>query len=94
MPGGETVPQVAVLHSEEHLKTTAFERNLMNDLDVKPVNGAVFALLENHVHVDVLDEWALLQRLADYPVVVVPKQHNLSKEMATHAVNTLRRVGD
>lgn len=79
--GSESLPQVAVLHSEHHLRSTASGKNLMWNVDAAPVQGAVFALLEAHYGVDILDEWALLPRLAEFPVVVVPEQHNLSMEM-------------
>ncbi|MCX6968569.1 MAG: alpha-L-fucosidase [Verrucomicrobia bacterium] len=79
--GSESIPQIAVLHSETHLRQTANGKNLMWGTDVKPVQGAVFALLENHYGVDLLDEWALLPRLREFPAVFVPERHALSKEM-------------
>ena len=54
---------------------------MMWSVDLDPVRGAVFALLEKHYGVDVLDEWALLPRLNEFPVVVVPERHALSDEM-------------
>jgi hypothetical protein len=77
----ETIPQIAVLHSEHHLHTTTRGKNMMWSVDLDPVRGAVFALLEKHYGVDVLDEWALLQRLDEFPVVVVPEREGLSEEM-------------
>jgi hypothetical protein len=77
----ETIPQVAVLHSEHHARATAQGGNLLGSIDVAPVQGAVFSLLECHYGVDVLDEWALLPRLAQFPVVVVPEQTFLSDKM-------------
>lgn len=77
----ETIPQVAVLHSEAHVRSTARGRSLFWGIDVEPVQGAVYALLENHYNVDVLDEWALMPRLAQFPCVVVPERHALSEEM-------------
>ena len=74
-------PQVAVLHSEHHLYSTVTGPNLKWGVDVAPVKGAVFALLENHVGVDVLDEWALKSRLDEFPCIVVPEQHALSAWM-------------
>jgi hypothetical protein len=79
----ETIPQMAVLHSEHHAHATVTGRNLFWNVDVAPVEGAVFSLLENHYGVDVLDEWALLPRLAEFPVVVAPEQHAMSSEMVT-----------
>ncbi len=81
----ETIPQVAVLHSEHHVRTTQKGRNLM-DIDVAPVQGAVFSLAECHYGIDVLDEWALLPRLAEFPVVVAPEQDCMSQAM----VNALK----
>jgi hypothetical protein len=79
--GTETIPQVAVLHSEHHTRQH-MDRNLMWGVDTLPVQGAVFSLLECHYNVDVLDEWALLPRLAEFPAVVVPEQEDLSDVMA------------
>ncbi len=76
----QTVPQVAVLHSEFHGRSQP-DRNLMWGLDTAPVQGAVYALLENHYNVDILDEWALLDRLTEFPAVVVPEQDALSETM-------------
>jgi len=77
----DTFPQVAVLHSEHHAYATVTGHNLFWNVDAAAVEGAVFSLLENHYGVDVLDEWALFPRLAEFPVVVVPEQHALSVEM-------------
>ncbi len=79
----ETLPQIAVLHSEHHLFSDVRGKNLMRNVDVTPVQGAVFALLENSYGVDILDEWALLPRLPEFPVVVVPEQERLSEAMVT-----------
>ena len=81
--GTETIPQVAVLHSEHHAHATVTGHNLFWNVDAAPVEGAVFGLLENHYGVDVLDEWALVPRLAEFPVVVAPEQHAMSAEMVT-----------
>jgi hypothetical protein len=77
----ETIPQIAVLHSEHHLFSEVRGKNLMWNVDVAPVQGAVFALLENSYGVDILDEWALLPRLGEFPMVVVPEQGRLSDAM-------------
>ncbi len=88
-----TIPQIAVLHSEHHLAATVRRKNLLWGVDTAPVRGAVFALLENHFGVDILDEWALRPRLAEYPVVVVPEQHALSAEMVAALKQYVRRGG-
>ncbi|MEI6970586.1 MAG: alpha-L-fucosidase [bacterium] len=78
-----SIPQIAVLHSEHHLFSDVRGKNLMWNVDVAPVKGAVFALLENSYGVDILDEWALLPRLAEFPMVVVPEQTRMSDAMVT-----------
>jgi len=57
--GTHTIPQIAVLHSEHHLRACVTGPHLRRFADVKPVQGAVFSLLECHYGVDILDEWAL-----------------------------------
>jgi len=79
--GTETIPQIAVLHSEHHAHATVTGHNLFWNIDAAAVEGAVFGLLENHYGVDVMDEWALLPRLAEFPVIVAPEQHAMSDEM-------------
>ncbi|MCK4375577.1 MAG: hypothetical protein KAX19_09615, partial [Candidatus Brocadiae bacterium] len=76
----ETIPQVAVLHSEHHLRAQP-AKDLMWDLDIAPVEGATYSLLENHYGVDIMDEWALRPRLAEFPVVVAPEQDDMSDAM-------------
>jgi hypothetical protein len=78
--GSRTIPQVAVLHSECHVRAQP-AKDLMWDVDATPVQGAVYCLLESHYGVDVVDEWALLPRLADFPVVVAPEQDRMSDGM-------------
>jgi len=76
-----TWPQIAILHSEHHLHASANGRNLMWNVDVSGVQGATFALLESHFGVDILDEWALLPRLGEFPLVVAPEQQQMSEAM-------------
>ncbi len=78
--GSETIPQVAVLHSEHHLRSQP-ARNLMWDVDTSPVEGATYSLLESHYGVDIMDESALRPRLREFPVVVAPEQDRMSDEM-------------
>ncbi|MCD6335814.1 MAG: beta-galactosidase trimerization domain-containing protein [Candidatus Latescibacteria bacterium] len=65
----------------------------MWDTDVSPVQGAVFSLLENHFGVDILDEWALLPHLSEFPVVVAPEQHAMSDEMVEALKDYVERGG-
>jgi len=77
----ETIPQIVVLNSESHVRATPTGSNLHGDADVTAAQGAVFSLLECSYGVDLLDEWALLPRLADFPVVVAAEQDYMSEEM-------------
>jgi len=78
--GTETLPQIAVLHSEHHARAKVGP-NLLWGVDTAPVQGALFSLLERHYGVDILDEWALLPRLREFPVVVAPEQDSMSAPM-------------
>lgn len=75
--GTGTYPQVAVLHSEVHARSRPVGAS-PRDIDVAPVQGAVFALLECSLGVDVLDEWALGPRLDEFPILVAPEQDGMS----------------
>ncbi|MBI2502847.1 MAG: beta-galactosidase trimerization domain-containing protein [Candidatus Latescibacteria bacterium] len=88
----QTVPQVAVLHSEHHARSRP-GRNLMWGIDHSPVQGAVYSLLEVHYNVDILDEWALAQRLEEFPVVVAPEQDRMSAEMVERLKAYVQRGG-
>jgi len=81
--GTGTIPQIAVLHSEHHIRATPNGRNLHWNVDVAPVQGAVFSLCECHYGVDILDEWALSPRLTEFPVIVAPEQDSMSEDMVT-----------
>ena len=79
--GSQIVPQVAVLHSEAHY---------YHDADIpfprfadraKAVMGGTHALLDNHYSVDILDEWALLQTINDFSIIVAPERDHMSDEM-------------
>ncbi len=50
-------------------------------MDIDPVLGATYSMLENHYGVDVMDEWALMPRLSDFAAVVVPEEDGLSSDM-------------
>ena len=84
--GTETLPQIAVLHSEYHLRSQPVKQFFLGEYDATGVMGALYSLLENSFAVDVMDEWALLGRINDFPLVVAPEQHNMSDK----AVETLK----
>ena len=72
----KSVPQVALLHSKHHYYSTSnlplFRTNMQ-----RPLEGALMALLENHYHVDVLNEETLTRRMNEYNLIVVAEQTNL-----------------
>ncbi|MCE5260058.1 MAG: hypothetical protein LLG44_13525 [Chloroflexi bacterium] len=78
--GAATIPQAVVLHSEAHYRKKPV-KNLFWDYDIQGVEGATYGLLENSLGVDIMDEWALLPRLNDFPLVVAPEQDGMSQAM-------------
>ncbi len=76
----ETIPQVAILHSQTYFY--AHNDPLFNFAEGnQPMEGALHAVLENGYSADILNEDALLERAGDYPVVVVPEQEGLPKNV-------------
>jgi alpha-L-fucosidase len=68
-----SVPQVAILHSQSHYYHHNQGLYGMGEA-VRPVQGALMALLESHYHVDILNDTALQERMTQYPAVVIPEQ--------------------
>lgn len=68
----KAVPQVVILHNTAdyyHKNDPLY--NLGNAID--SIEGCLHALLENHYSVEILNEFDLMARLKDYPVVVFPE---------------------
>jgi len=88
----ETVPQIAVLYSHNY-----YYRNnhpLFNAGSAgQPMDGAIQALLENGYSIDVMNEEALMERMADYPVVVIPEQDGLPDDFIAAAVRYVNQGG-
>jgi hypothetical protein len=78
--GSTPVRQVAVLHSEHHLRSQRV-KDFFWAFDVDPVRGGTFNLLDQSFCTDILDEWALIPLLEEYPLVVAPEQERMSEEM-------------
>ncbi|MGI6138588.1 MAG: alpha-L-fucosidase [Candidatus Hydrogenedentales bacterium] len=75
-----TIPQVAVLHSESSYYR--YNDPLFNFAQANhPMEGALFALLENGYSVDILNEVTLLERIDAYPFIVIPEAENVSEDM-------------
>jgi hypothetical protein len=78
----QTLPQVAILHSE----TTYYQHNepLFNfGHGNQAVEGALHAVLENGYSADLLNEQMLLERIGQYPVVIVPERELLPENVQT-----------
>ena len=76
----ETVPQAAVLHPAASYY--ADNDPLFNyGRAIQPIEGALNALLETHRSTDILTEERALERLADYPLVVVPERPRLGAKL-------------
>ncbi len=86
-----TVPQIALLHSE-----TAYYRHnspLFNFANAnQAMEGALHALLESGYSVDILNEQMAIEKMAQYPVVVVAEQVGLP-EAVTTALDAYVRQG-
>ncbi len=72
----KSVPQVALLHSKNHYYSNNSPLFNLGQMTL-PLEGALQALLENHYHVDVLNEETLLRRMNDYNFIVVAEQTHL-----------------
>lgn len=78
----ETVPQAAVLHAQSHFHAATEDVLISKWKGVHgPVTGALHALLENGYSTDILNEDALLERLRDYALVVIPEQTRLPETL-------------
>ena len=80
----ETLPNIAILHSEEHYYRSPRDKsnhNLFWGYHDESVRGTVFALTDSAFAVDVLDEWALFENMEKFPCIVVPEQDKLSERM-------------
>jgi len=85
----ETIPQVAVLHSQSFYYR--HNQPLFNFATAnQPMEGALHAVLDNGYSVDILNEEALLERMAAYPIVIVPEQEGLPQ----HVVDGLRSYAE
>jgi len=88
----ETIPQIAVLHSE----TTWYTRNdpLFNfGAANQPMEGAMFALLESGWSVDLLNEASLAERADQYPVIVIPEVTRLPESFRQVMTGYVERGG-
>lgn len=77
--GTESIPQVAILHSIDSFYAHNPDRLMHTGQNGKDsVAGALDMVLDNHLSADVLTEKSLIERIAEYEVVVVPEQIHTS----------------
>jgi len=88
-----SVPQVALLHSAHHLYSHNGGTLMTAGAGSRPLAGALQALLENHYPVDILSEQALLERMGDYPLVVVAEQTDLPPALRQALADYVRGGG-
>jgi len=76
----KAVSQVAILHNiDDYYRKNNPLYNLGNAID--NIEGCLHALLENHCSVEILNEFALMGRLKDYPIVVFPEVEKPAAEL-------------
>ncbi len=86
------VPQVAILHSQSHYYSA--NRSLYDLGNAhKPMEGALHALLECGYSVELLNEESLMERMADYPLVVIPEQTHLPPALSDELERYVRGGG-
>ncbi len=87
-----TIPQVAILHSE----TSYYKYNdpLFNFGPAnKAMEGALHAVLENGYSADLLNEEMLMERMAQYPMVIVPEAENVPEAVKEALQSYVKRGG-
>jgi len=86
-----TVPNAVILHSEYDFYAQA-SPNIW-EYPTQHIEGALAALLDGSIPTDIMDEWALLQELERFPLVIAPSQENMSSEAATALEAYVRNGG-
>lgn len=88
----QTVPQVAILHSESSYYK--YNDALFNFGEAnKALEGAMFALLENGYSVDLINEEKLLRTANDYPMIVIPEAEHVPDTVKEALKNYVEQGG-
>lgn len=75
----ESIPQAAILHCAAHTYSSSPDTLMpVGGPASAPLLGALHALLENHINVDILSEPHLLEKMNDFKLIVIPEQTNVS----------------
>ena len=95
--GSRSAPHVALLHSQSHFYATTPCEGTTSVFSVavpaRALAAALQALLENHYHVDVLNEGTLMNRMSEYPVIVVAEQTHLPQALKEALIGWVKRGG-
>ncbi len=74
----ETIPNAVILHSENDFY--AQKSPNIWEYNVSHMEGALFSMIDNSIPTDIMDEWALLEKINDFPLVIAPSQENMSEK--------------
>lgn len=89
--GTRSLPDAVVLQGDAHALRHNPEPFCMGE-SFYPAEGALHALIENHYHVDILDEQRLMERIDGYGLVVIAGQDPVCPELLD-AVETYAQRG-
>jgi hypothetical protein len=89
-----SVPQIAILYSEEDFRrrTDIYSGGWYNQI-LEPIKGCLNALLDNQYCVDILMDHHLKDKLYDYPLLVVPNCQFLSEATKDYLLEYAERGG-
>ena len=76
----KSVPQVALLHNPVDYYAKNDPLYCLGE-STRALEGALHALLQNNLPVDVLNDITLARRINQYPLVVIPEPESLCKEL-------------
>jgi len=95
--GSTSARHVALLHSQSHYYANNHPENTVSvyneGVPVHTLTGALALLMENHYHTDVMNEETLLERLDQYPVIVVAEQTHLPANLREALINWVKNGG-
>ena len=74
-------PQALVLHAPEHYYKAMGADFFSGGHGKNAVAGAVHALMDNHISVDIMNPTDAVAHLGEYPLVVVPEQEGLPENV-------------
>ncbi len=71
-----SLPQVALMHSKDHYYKNNSPSFNFGQV-VKPLEGALHTILENHYHIDILNDSDFMRRKDEYKLCIVAEQNRL-----------------